>query len=193
MFTAGSGYLLPAGPPACTISSVRSARTPDQLLAGSCPRGLGMSGGRRQVGSRAACWLTGSGGKTRTFFPITGPISVSGMSHPLSLVPAFALAVPPARSTLSVPHVTPNLLILPISLLLTLQSFATTSSPPESPRLGQVPPLSSLIFPIPSLHPNHTKSRLPSHWFVSIITTRCHLCSPVPPRHTVGTQHVFLK
>lgn len=38
-----------------------------------------------------------------------------------------------AGHTLSVPHVTPNLLSQSISLLLALQIFATTSSPPGSP------------------------------------------------------------
>lgn len=56
----------------------------------------------------------------------------AGMSCPLPLLPAFALAVPWARRTLSVP-VMPNLLSQSISLLLALQIFATTSSPPGSP------------------------------------------------------------
>ena len=60
-----------------------------------------MSRGRRQGGSRAVCWPRGSGGKTRRFFPIiAGLISVSGMSHLLSLLSAFVLAVPSAWEAL---------------------------------------------------------------------------------------------
>ena len=135
-----------------------------------------MSRGRRQAGSRAVCWPRGSGGKTPMFFPtMAGRISVSGMSHPFPLFSAFVLAVPMPGALFLYLLSPPNWLILPTTIVLTVQIFAATSPPPGSlagcPQAGSGASSELLHCPVPSLQPTHTKSPLPRHRVLPVFSS----------------------
>lgn len=104
---------------------------------------------------------------------------------PFSSLLSLCTCGPYARSPLSVPPVTPNWLILPISIVLTVQIFAATSPPPGSlpacPQAGSGASSELLHCPVPSLQPTHTKSPLPGHRVLPVFSS----VSPVNSRCSI--------
>ena len=149
-----------------------------------------MSRGRRQGGSRAVCWPRSSGGKTGRFFPninIAGLTSVSGMSHLLSLLSAFVLAVPIPRAFFLYFRSPPTgsfslVLTVHITLLQDCHSTPSPGSLPGCPQAGSGASSELLHCPGPSLHASHTKSPMPRHRGLPVV-------SSVSPAHSRCSIH----